>query len=175
MSDTKTEKKKNWFTRHPILSVIILLACIPILSGVINASKETNNQAPATNKEAASSVQASAVAPEQNVVPPVDLTLPNITQDVVGYPIFNINIKNKSKKTIDAIEIIAHFTNNFNETIGEYGMASQSLFKGSAQEKIAPNSDFSASWSISGYNGATKVKDYSVYRVHYTDGTSITQ
>jgi len=164
-------KKKNWFKRHPVWSVLIVLIGIPFLIGEISYISDLAS--PKTEVKNGATVASTSQPIDQKVIFPVDFTSSSVTTDSVGYPVFNVTIKNKSKKTIDAIEVTAKFTNNFGDLVGEYGQASQTLFKGSSQDKVAPGASSNSSWSIIGYSGATKVTELEVYRVHFTDGETL--
>lgn len=164
-------KKKNWFKKHPILTVLLILFGIPMLIGFISAATTDTTSTSPTN----SSIPVTQPVAEEKakIVFPIDFTSSSITTDSIGYPEFNVVIKNKSKKTIDAIEIITKFTNNFGDPVNEYGIADKPYFKGRLQEKITPGASTDGSWSIMSFSGATKIKDLEVYRIHYTDGTTL--
>lgn len=160
------EKKKSWFRRHIILTVLLALFGIPIIagiiSGIVGGTTPTNTQA--------NQVQPEPIKKE--VIFPVDIVSSKITKDSIGTPILNLTVKNTSKKTIDALEIDANFFDNFNEPAGKFGVGDNSIIA-TSQEKIAPGETVTRSWNLAVYDSATKVDGVKIKRLHFTDGSTL--
>lgn len=103
----------------------------------------------------------------------VDIASASISKDSIGTPILHVTLKNKTAKTIDAIELQAFFFNNFDEPVGKFGVKNSEPFGAGLQEKIGPNATYSADWNLAVYENATKVKNAQVLRVHFTDGQTV--
>ena len=97
----------------------------------------------------------------------------SIYQDSIGTPNLRMTLKNTSEKTIDGIEVMMGFTNNFDEPVAKWNQGSTSLFIAQSQETIAPGTTSTGSWNLAAYESATKVTNVRVYRVHYSDGTTM--
>lgn len=59
------KKKRNWFLRHPILSVIFLLILIGIISGIIQSAGESSS----SNKEEYISLGIDSILPSDEQIP----------------------------------------------------------------------------------------------------------
>lgn len=97
----------------------------------------------------------------------------SIYSDSIGTPNLKMVLKNTSEKTIDGIEVMMSFTNNFDEPIAKWNQGSTSLFIARSQETIAPGASETGSWNLVAYDSATKITNVRVYRVHYSDGTEM--
>lgn len=97
----------------------------------------------------------------------------SIYQDSIGTPNLKMVLKNTSEKTIDGIEVMMGFTNNFDEPVAKWKQGNTSLFIAQTQETIAPGETRTGSWNLAAYEAATKVTNVRVYRVHYSDGTTM--
>ncbi len=97
----------------------------------------------------------------------------SIYQDSIGTPNLKMVLKNTSEKTIDGIEVMMSFTNNFDEPVTKFNQRSTSLFIAQSQETIAPGKSSTGSWNLAAYESATKVTNVRAYRVHYSDGSTM--
>ena len=167
------EPKKNWFKRHPVLTVLLLLFGIPMLIGFISAATTDTTSTVTTNSNTVATTKSEPV--KEKVVMPIEIVSSKIINDSVGTPILHVTIKNTSKKTIDAMTVITYFLNNFDEPVGKWGQKSADPFAGILQEKIAPNGTYSSEWNLAVYDTATKATGTEIYKVHFTDGTTLSQ
>ncbi len=97
----------------------------------------------------------------------------SIYSDSIGTPNLKMALKNTSELTIDGIEVMMGFTNNFDEPVAKWNQGSTSLFVAQSQKTITPGETWTGSWNLAAYESATKVTDVRVYRVHYSDGTTM--
>lgn len=163
------EPKKNWFRRHIVLTVLMILFGIPFLMGIISGIAGTSNKNSQSNNQNA---QANVEQPKPKVVFPIEIVSSKITKDSIGTPILSLSIKNTGKKIIDAIEIDALFYDNFNEPAGKFGTGDNSIIA-TSQEKINPGETITREWNLAVYDSATKVDGVAVKRVHFTDGETL--
>lgn len=160
------EPKKNWFKRHKILTVLLIIIGIPFAMGIISGLTGNANENPAEAKHN----QAEQIKKE--VVFPVEIISAKIIKDEIGTPNLHLTLKNTSKKTIDALEIDANFYDNFNEPAGKFGVGDNSIIA-TSQEKIAPGETVTRRWNLAVYDSATKVDGVKIKRLHFTDGETM--
>lgn len=159
---------RSWFSRHPLVTIFIIIPfIIYIIISTVNGGG-TEKQSSSNNSN--SSVQEKK---EPQKITQAEITSAKIVDDSIGTPILHISIKNKTAKTIDAIDIEAYFSNNYDEPIGQWNTKKEDPFHGTIQEKIAPNGTFSSQYNLAVYETATKVKSARIMRVHFTDGETI--
>mgnify|MGYP001584859452 CR=1 FL=1 len=97
----------------------------------------------------------------------------SIYSDSIGTPNLKMTLKNTSELTIDGIEVMMGFTNNFDEPVTRLNQGSTSLYIAQSQETIVPGETWTGSWNLALYESATKITNVRVYRVHYSDGTTM--
>lgn len=161
---------RSWFARHPIKTIVVIIPLtILIISSIISSSSSDikNSTSPNTNQDE----QAKKEEPKK--ITQAEVVSSKITQDTIGTPILNVTIKNKSNKTIDAVNVEAYFLNNYDEPIGKWNVKIEEPFGGTIQEKITPNGTYTAQWNLAVYDNATKVKSTRIMKVHFTDGETV--
>jgi len=163
------EPKKNWFRRHIYLTVFLVLFGIPIMIGIIGSTSSNTSTTPSNSSAAATPTE----PVKEKVIIPVEITSTKIVRDSVGTPILNVTVKNTSKKTIDALTVLTYFANNYDEPVGKWGAKSSDPFAGIIQQKILPNGTFSSEWNLAVYDTATKATGTQIYKVHFTDGSTL--
>ena len=97
----------------------------------------------------------------------------SIENNIIGTPELHITVKNTSDKAIDGIEIWASFYNNFDEPAGEWGDSSDNTLLVRSQQVIEAGDSKTLYWNLAAYESATRVTNVRVYRVHYSDGTTM--
>lgn len=168
-------KNKNWFKKHPVLSVLLLLFGIPMLIGFISAATNNTTSTVSNNNAVTAKNEPVAEPVKEKVIFPVEIISEKIANDSIGTPILKVTVKNTSKKTIDAMTIMTSFLNNYDEPVGKFGARDKDYFAGLIQEKIAPGSTYSSEWNLAVYETATKATGTEIYKVHFTDGTTLSQ
>lgn len=128
-------------------------------------------KAPELTTEQKTAIEAEKLA--ANVLMDSFVVSTSIYQDSIGTPNLKMVLKNTSEKTIDGIEVMMGFTNNFDEPVTKWKQGNTSLFIAQSQETIAPGETRTGSWNLAAYEAATKVTNVRVYRVHYSDGTTM--
>lgn len=97
----------------------------------------------------------------------------SIYSDSIGTPNLKMTLKNTSELTIDGIEVMMNFANNFDEPVTRLNQGNTSLYIAQSQETIVPGETWTGSWNLALYESATKITNVRVYRVHYSDGTTM--
>lgn len=100
---------------------------------------------------------------------PLKITKSWITHNSIGTSEANINIKNNSDKTVDALKVGILCYNNFDEPITE-SISGANQYMGISQSKLRPNKTETDTWVMYLFDNTTKIKPY-IYQVHFTDGT----
>jgi hypothetical protein len=165
-------KQKNWFVRHKIISgilgVFIVLSIVSLFSDSAPSSPSTSN-----NISASPTPNAQFEADKKSLatLALVQMSNPNIQQNIIDQPELHVTVKNTTKKSIDGIVIEATFKNNFGDTITNW--SNNKIFHGNAQETIPAGGSKSLTWSLIQFSNATKVDTARIVRVHFTDGTDV--
>ncbi|MBH5318867.1 hypothetical protein I6N90_13765 [Paenibacillus sp. GSMTC-2017] len=117
-------------------------------------------------------IRKSALAAElkANKNVPVKVTKIDMYENSIGIPEPNINFKNLSTKTIDAIEIDIRCFDTFGRAVTFPGQSN--LFEGIVQDvMIPPGGEEAFSWTLNLFGNTTKI-NVTVVNVHFTDGTT---
>ena len=85
-----------------------------------------------------------------------------------GYPHLDVTVRNDTGRDIDAYTISATFTDNFNAPLTAT-ITGDASFGGVMQEKVPKGGSKYASWQLSLFQNATKVKTIEVTSLHFPD------
>ena len=100
---------------------------------------------------------------------PVKITKSWLTENSIGSPEANLNIKNCSSRVIDGIKVGILCYNNFDEPINKNSIYGNE-FSGISQEKLSPGRTASWTWTMNLFDNTTKINPY-IKEVHFKDGT----
>lgn len=167
---------RSWFSRHPILSVILIIFIIwmfasnsvekqanenkiidsAIKQNLINSWVQVNidkleEQVRIKNKEILNKI----LIVSQNIV------------DKYWFAHLRITLKNNTWREIDALEIKASFKDNFNKPVLA-SISWDSYFIWIIQEKIW-SKNYTAEWQLSLFQNATKINELKITKIHFID------
>lgn len=163
-----------------ILGFFLLMVCAPSTPEQKAAQEAEHAQAEARRQEEAQADAQLADAQKQ-AEEALDQMLngiivsTSIYPDSIGTPNLKITFNNNLEKTIDGIEVMMNFTNNFDEPVGKWDRNVEEPFIAQAQETITPGSTKSVYWNLAVYESATNVTNIQVIRISFTDGTELTR
>lgn len=148
----------EWFADHKILTIILALLLLSFTAAIFSSDKPDD-----ANKNTANTTATEVQEPS-----PLEVTKTSVTEDSIGTPVANVTVKNVSKKTIDAYEVVIKTFNSFGEPSN--GSLRDNAFVGTSDEHLATGIITTNSWKLYSYQTATKI-EASIHRVHFTDGT----
>ena len=105
---------------------------------------------------------------------------PGISINMIGTPELTLLVMNTSGKDIDAFEFEAKLYDSFDRPVNKMGTNSN-VFKGVAQNFILSKNDKTYgldypweafTWNLTLYDLATKARELTITKVHFTDGTT---
>lgn len=143
-----------------------------VIASAFSGTSSRNTQSTDPVSKAANEQKTKDDAAKQELLKKIELR-PIIVDNSIGTPELHVTVRNGTNKTIDGIDLSAYFYNNFDEPIGKWNTKSSDAFIGTSSERISAGVSDSLLWNLAVYEQATKVKNVTVYRVHFTDGTSI--
>ncbi len=163
---------RSWFARHPILTGILALFLFSFIVTFFRSVNESVQKAKTIS--ATSTLATSPTSTAQKKAEPsdfVEITKVEVVENSIGTPDLNVTFKNKSKKTIDALDMEGYVFNAYDEPAERIG--DDNRFLARIQEKITPGQSYSASFNLFSYKFAKKIKLPLVTRLHFTDGETI--
>lgn len=112
------------------------------------------------------------IAEEESKKPPVELVSTEMGHNSIGTPTMEIAIRNLSSKVVDGFEFAVDLYDNYDRAVYHYRIQSDgNSYYGIAQHKVQPGGTEDWSWTMYGFDLATKYKNLRVRSVHFTDGT----
>ena len=159
---------RNWFVRHPVWTIILLLIFLPPFIGGLRSSWSVWS----TNTYSASST---VVESQKSVTFFKSLTVisSKIVEDTIASPAWYVTVKNTSTKTIDAYTIAADLYNNFDEPVegpDSFG-ARNNTVSAMSQYTLKPGDSEDHNFTLAGYDSVTKIKNVRITKIHFTDGS----
>ncbi len=165
-------KQWSWFSRHPIISIILILWLIWSLSSWLSwayTSKWTNSPIDSINsqKQEESRLAAEKKAHDQEMLNKIVLVKKSVV-DKYWFAHLNIVVRNDLWVDIDWLKVKASFTDNFDKDI--LASISQDIyFRWISQEVLPAWKQETYEWQLSLFDNATKIKDIIIYQVHTKD------
>ena len=152
---------RSWWRKHPIFTWIIVIILIWIITQSLQENspeyKEQQVQEQIKNNES------------QEIINKVEVISVKV-YDRYNFEHLWVTIKNNVGKDIDWITVKASFKNNFGESIRE-SISNAQYFYGIGQDVIANGKTTDLDWQLSLFNNATTVDEFTITRLHFTDGT----
>ena len=158
---------RSWWRKHPIISLFIAITFLWGLMGWLQNS-DPQYQAQQVEQETQKNAQMEA---NKEVLSKVEVVSKKV-YDSYGFTHLWVKIKNNTWKDIDALELLATFKNNFGEPVKEK-ISNDEGFKWRFQELIKSWKTIDLEVQLSLFDGATTVDQLSIYRVHFTDWTTV--
>jgi len=170
---------RNWPSRHPILATFAALFLITMFVNLVSGEKSSSDTTAPQETSGQSAGQTAAQAEadksraeQAQLLKDIEVVSASIGSDIIGTSELRVKLRNKTDKTIDAVDIEAYFFNNYDEPVGEWGLRKAEAYGGTIQrETIRPGATYDAVFNLAVYQGVTKVKNVKVTRAHFTDGT----
>lgn len=175
---------RNWFVRHPVWTVILVIVIVPIFASALSDTKKVHNNtaqitsAPQSSTGTLSTDEIKIIGGSANAndiakrtLDSLSITSVKIVENSIGTPELYITVKNNGTKTIDAFTFAADLYNNFDEQLGEWNRGSNEPYLGLSQDVIQPGATNQGRYNLTLYDQATKAKNPRIIKVHFTDGT----
>ena len=168
------EDKKDFFTKTKAWSFWIGIFILALIATTAGGNKSINNDLNSlnglnNNNQVENAIDSEKEATRQKIEENIEIISTKIENDILGTPNLVVSLKNNTGKIIDGINIESRFLNNFNEPVTgiEFG---NGPFQGTSQQIIEAGETVEFEWMLVFYNGATKIDNFKITRVHFTDG-----
>lgn len=176
--------KKDFFVKTRAWSFwlgLVILIIIAVSANPVNSVSKKSVVSPSTNgsglvvergdseKDIEIERRRMEIEEIKNKIKDIEVTSTKIEKDILGTPNLVVSLKNNTAKIIDGINIEARFLNNFNEEVKGMDFDNKP-FGGTSQKAINPAETVKLEWMLVFYDGATKVEDFKITRIHFTDG-----
>jgi hypothetical protein len=142
-----------------------------VLTSYLNANSSTAYRAE-VEKMIDGYNEAIRIAAEEAKKPPVEIVAAEMGENSIGTPEINLTLRNVSRKVIDGFEFSVDLYDNYDRPVYRYRVSSDgNTFGGISQDKIQPGGRAYWTWTMYGFDLATKHKNFRIRSVHFTDGS----
>ena len=168
------ENKKDFFTKTRAWSFWIGVFVLALIATSVSGNKKVENNLNSlenlnNNDQIVEVVDNEKEEIRQMIEDNIEIVSTKIEKDILDTPNLVVSLKNNTDKTIDGINIESRFLNNFNEPVTGLEFDNEP-FGGTSQQIIEAGQTAEFQWMLVFYDGATKVDNFKITRVHFTDG-----
>jgi uncharacterized membrane-anchored protein YhcB (DUF1043 family) len=168
------ENNKDFFTKTRAWSFWVGIFILILIATTISGNKEVNNDLNLSdnldnNNQIEEVVDNEKEEIKKRIEENIEVLSTKIEEDIMGTPNLVVSLRNNTDKTIDGINIESRFSNNFNEPVKGLEFDDEP-FGGTSQQIIEAGETFEFQWMLVFYDGATKVDNFKITRVHFDDG-----